>query len=69
MEIKKYIYWPSFLAGFLVWLFFKFFWRWVYRRLGVTWNSYTQYAIELSTVLIVGVIVGVYLQKKEKRRS
>lgn len=69
MEIKK-IYLlaciPGRLSGLLI---FQVFLALGLSKIGVTWNSYTQYALELSVVLLVGFMIGHRIKKKQKQKN
>ena len=54
------------LIGFLLSAAFRFFWKHIYPHMGVEWNVYTRYAIELTFLFVVIIAVALFYKKREK---
>ena len=56
------LFWPDFpYRSFLI-----FFWAYIYPKMGVEWNVYTRYAIELTFLFVVIIVVALFYKKREK---
>jgi outer membrane protein len=69
MKNKKPPRWVAFLAGFSVSVIFDFFWAYIYPKMGVEWNVYTRYAIELTFLFVVIIAVALFYKNREKRQA
>ena len=55
------------LIGFLLSAAFRFFWKHIYPKMGVEWNVYTRYAIELTFLFVVIIMVALFHQKRRQK--
>ena len=69
MKNKKPPHWVAFLAGFSVSVIFDFFWAYIYPKMGVEWNIYTRYAIELTFLFVVIIVIALFYKKREKSQA
>jgi len=69
MKNKKPPRWVAFLTGFFVSVIFDFFWAYIYPKMGVEWNVYTRYAIELTFLFVVIIVVALFYKKREKSQA
>lgn len=67
MKNKKPPRWVAFLAGFSVSVIFDFFWAYIYPKMGVEWNGYIRYAIELTFLFVVIIMVALFHQKRRQK--
>ena len=55
------------LIGFLLSAAFRFFWKHIYPHMGVEWNVCTRYAIELTFLFVVIIMVALFHQKRRQK--
>ena len=55
------------LVGFLLSAAFRFLWKHIYPALGVEWNVYPRFAIELTFLFVVIIMVALFHQKRRQK--